>query len=202
MPEFYADIVKEELNVKAVDFDSEAEKYVSYSFKPQLKTLGKRFGKNLGLVRDTLSSLDGHAAMAELNEKGILTININGVDEELSRDDLIISAAQSGDFEFASYGGVIVVLDKRLTPELIEEGFVRELVSKIQTMRKDSGFDVTDNINVYVSGNEKIVGVVLGNKDEISEDVLAVDFIFDKMSDNAKEWNINGEKVVLGVEKV
>ena len=95
-----------------------------------------------------------------------------------------------------------MVLDKRLTPELIEEGFVRELVSKIQTMRKDSGFDVTDNINVYVSGNEKIVGVVLGNKDEISEDVLAVDFIFDKMSDNAKEWNINGEKVVLGVEKV
>lgn len=202
MPEFYADIVKEELNVKAVDFDSEAEKYVSYSFKPQLKTLGKRFGKNLGLVRDTLASLDGHAAMAELNEKGVLTINVDGVDEELSRDDLIISAAQSGDFEFASYGGVIVVLDKRLTPELIEEGFVRELVSKIQTMRKDSGFDVTDNINVYVSGNEKIVGVVLGNKDEISEDVLAVDFIFDKMSDNAKEWNINGEKVVLGVEKV
>lgn len=202
MPEFYADIVKEELNVKSVEYDAEAEKYVSYSFKPQLKTLGKRFGKNLGEVKEILASIDGREAMNELNGKGTLTITVAGSEEELSRDDLIISSAQSDDFESASYGKVTVVLDKNLTPELIEEGFVREIVSKIQTMRKESGFKVMDNIRVYVSGNEKIKDIVSRNGGDIGNDVLATDFIFDKTSEISKEWNVNGEKVTISVEKI
>ncbi len=200
LPEYYADIVKEELNVKNIAFDPSAEKYVSYTFKPQLKTLGKRFGKDLGTVKEILANLDGKATMSELEKTGFVTVEVNGVAEKLSRDDLLISSAQSGDFEFASYGGIIVVLDKRLSPELIEEGFVREIVSKIQTMRKEAGFKVMDNINVYVAGNDKIKAIVERNETEIGEDVLAADFIFDKTCPTSKEWNINGEKVSVGVE--
>ena len=201
MPDFYQQIVLDELNVKSYEATSEADSFVDYTFKPQMRTVGPKYGKLLGGIKKALTEIDGKAAMAELNEKGELTLDINGSEVVLTRDDLLIDTAQSEGFETQSYGGITVVLDKHLTPELLEEGFVRELVSKIQTMRKEAGFEVMDRIKVYAEGNEKLEKIMQDNKEAISGDVLADEFVFGSTGGYTKSWKINSEPVTLGVEK-
>ena len=202
IPEFYQEIITEELNIKKVEMTDDADSFISYTFKPQLKTVGPKFGKLVGGIRKALTEIDGSAAMKELNEEGTLTLDINGVSVVLSRDDLLIDMAQSEGFETQSDGKVTVVLDKKLTPELIEEGFVRELISKIQTMRKEAGFEVMDRIRLYVSGNEKLEKIIRDNSGTIGRDVLADDFTVGGTGGYTKDWKINGEPVTLGVEKL
>ena len=202
LDEFYSSIIADELNVKEVAFTDNIKDFSSFSFKPQLKTLGPRFGKNLGELRNVLASIDGNAAMDELNEKGHVTVKIAGCDELLERDDLLIETANKPGFETVSDNKITVVLDTNLTPELIEEGFVREIISKLQTMRKDSGFEVMDKITVFVKGNEKIKEVIKNNLEEIKEEVLANEIKFEEETANSKEWNLNGEDVLLGVERI
>ncbi len=197
----YKDIIADELNIKDVEFTDNVRACTTYSFKPQLKTVGPKYGKHLGAIRTYLSELDGNAAMDELESKGALTFECDGETVELTRDDLLIDAAQVEGFASESDFGITVVLDTRLSDELIEEGFVREIISKLQTMRKDSGFEVMDHISVYVDGNEKISAIIEKNADEIKDEVLAVSIFDGKKCDNSKEWNINGEKVFLGVTK-
>ena len=201
IPDFYQQIVLDELNVKSYEATSEADSFVDYTFKPQMRTVGPKYGKLLGGIKKVLTEIDGKAAMAELNEKGELTLDINGSEVVLTRDDLLIDTAQSEGFETQSYGGITVVLDKHLTPELLEEGFVRELVSKIQTMRKEAGFEVMDRIKVYAEGNEKLEKIMQDNKEAISGDVLADEFVFGSTGGYTKSWKINSEPVTLGVEK-
>ena len=201
IPEFYQEIITEELNIKKVEMTDDADSFISYTFKPQLKTVGPKFGKLVGGIRKALTEIDGSAAMKELNEEGTLTLDINGVSVVLSRDDLLIDMAQSEGFETQSDGKVTVVLDKKLTPELIEEGFVRELISKIQTMRKEAGFEVMDRIRLFVSGNERLEKIIRDNSGTIGKDVLADDFTVGGTGGYTKDWKINGEPVTLGVEK-
>ncbi|MCD7774190.1 MAG: isoleucine--tRNA ligase [Clostridiales bacterium] len=202
LPDFYVDIIKDELNVKRVDFDSDAEDFVSYTFKPQLKTLGPKFGKKLGEIRNALSLLPS-SAKRELDEKGSITLSLSDGDITLGKEDIIIDTKQKEGVFTVSDKGVTVALDTVLTDELVEEGFVKELISKIQTMRKDSGFNVTDRINVALSGNAKILEIAKKNESLISKIVLS-DSIGGDNADgsNAKEWDINGETVTIGVEAV
>ncbi len=202
LKEFYKDIIKTELNIKNVEFVDDVSQFASYSFKPQLRTLGRRFGKNINEVREILAGIDGAKAMSEINEKGALTIEVAGNAEDLSREDLLIETVKSDDYVTDQDGAITVVLEIKLNDELIEEGFVRELVSKLQNMRKDSGFEVMDHIRVYLSGNAKISGIFTRNGEYIRSQVLADELVYDTDCDNSKEWNINGEKVKLGVEKV
>ena len=202
LKEFYKDIIKAELNIKNVEFVDDVSKFASYSFKPQLRTLGRRFGKNINAVREILSNLDGAAAMAELTAKGSLTIEVGGTPEALTEEDLLIESVKSDDYVTDQNGEMTVVLETKLNDELIEEGFVRELVSKLQNMRKDSGFEVMDHIRVYVSGNGKISEIFKNNGEYIKGQVLADEIKDGEDCDNSKEWNINGETVRLGVEKV
>lgn len=196
----YFDIILDELNVKNMEFVDDASKFTSYSFKPQLRTLGRKYGKLVPAIGEYLKNGDGNALMNELKANGVIKFNIDGTDVELGEEDVLTETAQADGFVAESDKTTTVVLSTTLTPELIEEGFVRELVSKIQTMRKDSGFEVLDRINVYYSGNDTIAKVFADNKDSIATDVLADD-ICEGTSDISKEWNINGEKVVLSVEK-
>ncbi len=198
----YAEIIEDELNVKEVEFTDDVRSFTSYSFKPQLKTLGRRFGKNLNEVREILANLDGNAAMDELNEKGTLTIKVSGVDEALTAEDLLIESAQKEGFEANSDNGVTVVIDTNLTDELIEEGFVREIVSKIQTMRKEADFEVMDKIKISFSENAKIEEIVKKNSDSMKEDVLAEEVLYGTELAVCKEWNINGENVKISVERI
>ena len=202
LEEMYREIIEDELNVKNVEFTDDVRSFTSYSFKPQLKTLGRRFGKNLNEVREVLSNLDGNAAMDELKEKGTLTINIAGVDEALTEEDLLIESVQKEGFEANSDNGITVVMDTNLTEDLIEEGFVREIVSKIQTMRKEADFEVMDKIKISFSGNEKIEEIVKKNADSMKEDVLAEEVLYGVELSVSKEWNINGENVKIAVERV
>jgi len=202
LDEFYSEIIRDELNVKAVEFTEDVSAFTDYSFKPQLKTLGRRFGKNINAVREILANVNGPAAMAELREKGTLTINVEGVHEALNEEDLLIETKQSDDFETNSDKGITVVLDKRLSPELIEEGFVREIISKIQTMRKEANFEVMDNIRVSCEGNDKIAEIIAKNSDVIMSEVLCGEVVTTAAQGITKEWSINNEKVVLGVEKM
>ncbi len=199
--EAYCEIIEDELNVKALEFVTDSSGYVSYNFKPQLKTLGPKYGKLLGAIREHLASLDGSAAKAELDEKGAITFTAGDTEISLAVEDLLIETVQKEGFQAESDNGVTVVLDTNLTDELIEEGFVRELISKIQTMRKDAGFEVMDTIKIYVSGNDKISAIFNANADEIKHDVLATDIITSAGGSYTKDWDINGEKVTLGVEK-
>ena len=201
LSEYFVDIIRDELNVKEVIFTDEVEQYISYVFKPQLKTLGPKYGKLLGGIRNALSAIDGQAAMKELNEKGFLSFEIDRTAVKLERDDLLIESKQTEGFEASSDYGITVVLDTTLTPELIEEGFVREIISKIQTMRKESGFEIMDNITIYQSGNDTIRGIMERNAEEIMGDTLALSIVYEK-GGNSKDWNLNGEETVLGVEKV
>ena len=202
LPEYFVCVIADELNVKKVEFVSDAASFTSYSFKPQLRTVGPRYGKYLGKIRTMLAEIDGNAAMNELKQTGKLKLDLGDTTAELSEDDLLIESAQIPGFEALSDNNVTVALDTNLTPELIEEGFVREIVSKIQTMRKDSGFEVMDNINIYCSGNEKIAGIIERNADFIKSETLAKDIVFGSETHFSKNWNINGEDVILGVEKI
>ncbi len=202
LEDYYKDIIKTELNVKDVEFVDDVSKFASYSFKPQLRTLGRRFGKNINEVREKLANIDGAAAMADINSKGYIELEIAGVTEQIAEEDLLIEASKSDEYVTDQEGSVTVVLCTKLNDELIEEGFVRELVSKLQTMRKDSGFEVMDHIKIYESGNDRIRGILERNSDYIKTQVLADKIIFDAECGASKEWNINGEKVSLCVEKV
>ena len=201
LSEYFADIIREELNTKKVTFTNDVEGFVSYSFKPQLKTVGPKYGKLLGGIRQVLPNLDGKKAMAELKETGAIRLDINGETVVLSEEDLLIETAQSEGYMTEQDNEITVVLETTLTPELIEEGFVRELVSKVQTMRKEAGFEVTDRILVLAAGNEKIETVLKNNAEQIKSEVLANDMILGETRGYVKEWNINGEAVTLAVEK-
>ena len=202
LSEFYKEIIEDELNVKTVEFTDDVSAFTSYSFKPQLKTVGPKYGKVLGKIKAALAELDGNKAMAQLNAEGTLKFDFDGTEVVLEKDDLLIDTAQVEGYVSESDNNITVVLDTNLSPELIEEGFVREIISKIQTMRKEAGFEVMDKIVVNVSKNDSIIKVVTDNLDEIKAEVLANEIVFDKIEGYSKEWNINGEKVTLGVEKV
>ncbi len=195
-------IIAEELNLKAVEFTDNVSAFTTYTFKPQLRTVGPKYGKYLGGIRQHLTELDGNAAMDELKSTGTLRFTVNGDEVALTEEDLLIDMTKKEGFESLSDRGVTVVIDKNLTPELIEEGNVREIISKIQTMRKDSGFEVMDNIRVSFTGNETVEQIALRNAEEIKDETLAVSLTAGDTLAHAKEWNINGEKVTLSVEKV
>ena len=201
LDDFYQDIIKDELNVKAIEFTDDVSNFTNYTFKPQLKTLGRRFGSRLNALKEVLAGLDGSKAFAELNEKGSITVEVAGESEVLEKDDLLVEAAKREGFVSGEDNGITVVLDTNLTPELIEEGFVRELISKVQTMRKDAGFEVMDRITVYVSGNDRIKEVAEKNADAIKKVVLADEIVYNTIEGSVKDWNLNGEDVTLGVKK-
>ena len=201
LSEFFKEIIADELNVKEVEFKDDIRSFTSYSFKPQLKTVGPKYGKHLNDIRAHLSEVDGNAAMDELNETGFITFDANGTEVKLAKEDLLIEMAQMEGFVSDSYNNVTVVLDINMTPELIEEGFVREIISKIQTMRKDAGFEVMDKIKVYVKADETVTKYFNDNLDQIKSDVLALDVVFGETAGFTKDWNINGEDVTMGVEK-
>ncbi len=202
LSEFYTTIIEDELNVKSVEFTDNIENFISYSFKPQLKTVGPKYGKLLGGIRQALPALDGNKAMAELKATGELKFDIKGNEVILTEADLLIETTQMEGYVTESDNNLAVVLDTNLTKELIEEGFVREIVSKIQTMRKEAGFEVLDRICVYVKDNQVIEGIMRTYADEIKSDVLAEEILFDSTSGYEKGWNINSEKVTLAVEKL
>ena len=202
MSEFYTDIIADELNVKEVKFADDVESFISYSFKPQLRTVGPKYGKLLGGIRQALTDINGTAAMNELRTNGVLKLDINGNDVELTEEDLLIETAQTEGYVSESDGETSVVLDTNLTPELIEEGFVREIISKIQTMRKEAGFEVMDKIVVYAHGNDKIQDVMKAHEDEIKSEVLADEMVLGETDGYVKEWNINKETVTMGVKKL
>ena len=198
---YFKEIVEDELNVKEVVFREDVDDLTTYSFKPQLRTVGPKYGKQLGKIREYLSAVDGSQAMKELKEKGALKFMAGDVNVSLSEEDLLIDVAQKAGFVTEGDNNVTVVLDTNLTPELIEEGFVYEVISKIQTMRKEAGFEVMDHITVTINGNEKLAEIVENNKTSISEKVLADNILKDGEAAVRKEWNVNGEKVIIGIEK-
>ena len=202
LDKFYVQIVEEELNVKSVEFTDEVESFVTYIFKPQLKTVGPRYGKLLGDIKQALAELDSHKALKELEADGVLKLDIKGEAVELSKEDVLIETAQGESFISESNSRVSVVLDIRLTPELINEGFIRELISKVQTMRKEAGFEVTDHIVLSQSGNEKIAAIIKANVEMIKSEVLADEIRTGETEGFTKEWNLNGEHVILSVSKV
>ena len=202
MGQFYTDIIADELNVKEVKFANDVESFISYSFKPQLRTVGPKYGKLLNGIRTALAEINGTEAMNELRSTGLLTLDINGNKVELSEEDLLIETAQTEGCVTEADGDISVVLDTNLTPELIEEGFVREIVSKVQTMRKEAGFEVMDKIHIYAKDNDKILELMKNHKEEIMSEVLAEDMTLGTTDGYVKEWNINKEPVVLGVAKM
>ena len=201
LSDFYKEIIEEELNVKEVEFTDDVRAFTSYSFKPQLRTVGPKYGKFLGKIKEALSSLDGNAAMDKINAGEPLTFDFDGNEVVLEKEDLLIDMAQVEGYVSESDNNITVVLDTKLSDELIEEGFVREIISKIQTMRKEADFQVMDKIVVNVDKNDTIRAIIENNLDEIKSEVLADNVIFGKINGYEKEWNINGEKVTFGVEK-
>ncbi len=201
LSEFYVKIIEDELNVKKVAFSDDVREFTSYTFKPQLKTVGPKYGKLLGQIRQALTDIDGSAAMDTLNESGALTFDFAGQEVVLTKDDLLIDVSQKDGYVTEEDNYLTVVLDTNLTPELVEEGFVREIISKIQTMRKEAGFEVMDHIAVYQDDNDRIAELLKANADQIKAEVMADTIFLGRMGGYAKEWGINGEKVMLGVEK-
>ena len=202
LSEFYQEIIEDELNVKEVVFTDDVRDFTSYTFKPQLRTVGPKYGKQLGGIQKHLAALDGNAAMDELNADGALKFDVDGVAVELTKDDLLIDMAQKEGYVSQEDNKMTVVLDTNLTPELVEEGFVYEIISKIQTMRKESGFEVTDHIRVSINGNDRLSEIARKNKDAISGKVLADELTSGAEYGVSKEWNINGENAVIAVERV
>ncbi len=198
---YYQDIIRDELNVKAVSFTDDVRSFTTYSFKPQLKTVGPKYGKSLNGIRTYLAEVDGNAAMDELKEKGSLTFDVNGVSVVLSEEDLLIDMAQTEGYVSDGDNEITVVLDTKLTPELIEEGFIREIISKIQTMRKEADFEVMDKIVVYCQGNDKIAELLTSHREAIQSEVLALEVRIGETKGYVKDWSINGEDVTLGVER-
>ena len=202
LPKYYADIITDELNVKEITFTEDVRAFTSYSFKPQLRTVGPKYGKLLGGIRKYLSEVDGSAAMDELKKNGSLSFEVNGSPVSLAEEDLLIETAQVEGYVSQQQGDLTVVLDTNLTPELVEEGFVRELVSKIQTMRKEAGFEVQDHIEVFESENERLGEIMKKYESELKKEVLAEKITYGSLDGYTKEWNVNGEAVKLGVRKV
>lgn len=198
---FYVEIIEDELNVKDVEFKDDVEEFVSYSFKPQLKTVGPKYGKLLGKIKEALSNLDGHKAMQELNADGALNFDFDGEKVVLGREDLLIETAKNDNFVTEADNKVTVVLDIRLDDALLEEGFVRELISKIQTMRKEAGFEVVDYIVLSQSGNDRIAEIIKKNEAVIKNDTLADEIVYNNVEGYTKDWNLNGEHTSLGVSK-
>ena len=201
LDDYYVDIIKDELNMKKVEFTDDASAYINYKFKPQLKTLGPKYGRHINEIRTALSELDGHKAMAELDSTSKMKITISIGEIELDKEDVLIESEQEEGFFTLTEGGTTVAISTKLTPELIEEGFVREIISKIQTMRKESGFEVMDHIVVNISGNDKIAEIAEKNRKVICHDVLAEEIKVGAAA-NSKEWDINGEKVTVAVTKI
>ncbi len=201
LSDFYKEIIEDELNVKTVEFKDDVSEFSSYSFKPQLKTVGPKYGKQLNVIREYLSNVDGNEAMNTLKVEGALRFDANGVEVSLAEEDLLIDIAQTEGFETQADAVVTVVLDTNLTEELLEEGFVREIISKVQTMRKEAGFEVMDKITISVAGNDKVAAIMKRNEEVIFADVLATGIEYGEVSGYTKSWNINGEKVDLGVTK-
>ena len=202
LEESFIDVIAEELNVKTVEFTDNVSAFTSYSFKPQLRTVGPKYGKFLGGIRQYLAEVDGNSAMEQLKSCGAVTFEVNGEKISLTEEDLLIEMSKKEGFESLSDRGVTVVIDKNLTPELIEEGNVREIISKIQTMRKDSGFEVMDNIRIAFSGNDTVAGIAQRNEAEILDETLGISLLIGQTLMFSKEWNINGEKVTISVEKL
>ena len=202
LSEFYQEIIEDELNVKEVVFTDDVRDFTSYTFKPQLRTVGPKYGKQLGGIQKHLAALDGNAAMDELNADGALKFDVDGVAVELTKEDLLIDMAQKEGYVSQEDNRMTVVLDTNLTPELVEEGFVYEIISKIQTMRKESGFEVTDHIRVSINGNDKLSEIAQKNKEAISGKVMADELTSGAEYGVSKEWNINGENAVIAVERV
>ena len=201
LPEFYQEIVADELNVKNVKFTDDVRDFTSYSFKPQLKTVGPKYGKMLGGIKKALDTIDGNAAMDELNANGSLKLDIDGQEITLFKEDLLIDTAQIEGYVSENDNGITVVLDTNLTEELLEEGFVREIISKIQTMRKEAGFEVMDKIRVTYTGSEKAENIFAKYAESISGEVLAEEVTKAEPAGYVKEWKINGEQVTMGVWK-
>lgn len=200
LPTEYCDIIKDELNVKAVSFTDDVEAFTTYTFKPQLRTLGKKYGKLVPAIGAYLKEVEGNSFMAQLKADGKVSFTVDGSEVVLEMDDVLVDTAEKDGFVSSGDNNLTVVLDTNLTPDLVEEGFVREIISKVQTMRKEANFNVTDRIRVYYDGNAKIAEILTAN--DIKGDVLAVEVVADKGGELSKEWNINGEKVTLGVARV
>ncbi|MDO4285486.1 MAG: DUF5915 domain-containing protein, partial [Eubacteriales bacterium] len=198
---FYQEIIEDELNVKKVVFTDDVRDFTTYTFKPQLRTVGPKYGKCLGAIKEVLSSLDGNAAMDTLKKDSALTFEAGGTQVSLSEEDLLIEMTQKEGYVSQEDGEVTVVLDTNLTPELIEEGFVYELISKIQTMRKESGFEVMDHIHVSLRGSDKLSEIAKRHEKAIADKVLADAVGENETLEHEKEWDVNGEKVTIGVEK-
>ena len=201
LSDFFKEIIADELNIKEVEFTDDVRAFTSYSFKPQLRTVGPKYGKFLGKIKEALANLDGNKAMDQLNAGEPLKFDFDGTEVVLEKEDLLIDMAQVEGYVSEGDNAVTVVLDTNLSDELIEEGFVREIISKIQTMRKEAGFEVMDKIIVNVDKNDKIKTIIEDNLDEIKSEVLADNVEFDRINGYEKEWNINGEKVTFSVEK-
>ncbi len=202
MSDFYKQIILEELNVKSVEFSEDVRAFTTYTFKPQLKTVGPKFGKLLNKIREALTNLDGNEAMDTLKDEGALKFNFDGSEVSLAEEDLLIEMSNKEGFVEQSDNAVTVVLDTNLTPELLEEGYVRELISKIQTMRKEAGFEVMDKIRISMTGSEKLEEYLTENADFVKTETMASVIDLAGLSGYTKEWDINGERVTLGVEKI
>ena len=201
LPDYDEAIILDELNVKNITFTDDVSNFTTYNFKPQLKTVGPKYGKLVGGIRNYLAAVDGNEAKAQLDSKGVLTFEVDGTPVELAEEDLLIEMVKQEGFVTEADNGVTVVLDTNLSEELLEEGFVREVVSKIQSMRKEAGFEVTDHITFSYKGSDKAADIIGRNKAAIAGDVLADEVKAGEVAGYEKEWNINGEKVTLGVEK-
>ena len=201
LSDFYTDIVADELNVKKVEFSDDVRGYTTYTFKPQLRTVGPKYGKQLQGIRDYLAGVDGNEAMDKLNAGEDLKFDVNGTEVVLGKDDLLIEMTSKEGFVEQGDNRITVVLDTNLTPELIEEGFVRELISKIQTMRKEAGFEVMDMITVYEKDNDRLAEYLGKNREFVLKEVMASDIVTGSADGYTKEWDINGEHVTLGVKK-
>ena len=201
LPDFFRQIIEEELNVKNAEFTQDVSAFTTYTFKPQMRTLGPKYGKLLNAIRTALTEVDGNAAMNDLNTKGILKLDIDGNEVELTPEDVLTEMTQKEGYVSETDNGITVVLDTNLTEGLLEEGFVREIISKIQTMRKEADFEVMDHITVSAENNDKLFDIIKKNEITIKNDVLADEMILGQAKGYTKEWNINGENIVLGVEK-
>lgn len=201
LPDFFRQIIEEELNVKNAEFTQDVSAFTTYTFKPQMRTLGPKYGKLLNAIRTALTEVDGNAAMNDLNTKGILKLDIDGNEVELTPEDVLTEMTQKEGYVSETDNGITVVLDTNLTEELLEEGFVREIISKIQTMRKEADFEVMDHITVSAENNDKLFDIIKKNETTIKNDVLADEIILGQAKGYTKEWNINGENIILGVEK-
>ncbi len=200
LSDFFKEIVEDELNVKAVTFKEDMEAYLTYSFKPQFRVLGPKVGKAIGAIKAALEKINGHQGKAELDREGELKLSYNGGEIVLKPEDVEVSMAQTEGFNCQRYNGVTIALDTTLTEELLEEGFVREIISKVQTMRKENGFEVTDHIKVSLSGNDKLQALVQKNESYLKEITLADEVAYGTTDGTAKEWNINGENVTIAVK--